>query len=292
MAIGISLLLGLAQPPIQPAARTVYPTLIHDEAQRNTLYSVDAILQEVIWILGPVLATVLIATINTLVPLVVMAVVQLVGAFWFGFLPQVHAAPIPRSRKRLGSVLRSKLVKVLIAINLLFVGSFSALEIGAVAAVGQAQAGYVIAMLSIGSVIGGLAFGHRARSPLALSKQLAVVLLGDMLIFFNATDPIWLSICLFISGIGVATAFGTMGSIVGKAVKLDDSTEVYGWIGSGQNMGYGLGAAFAGIVVDKINSTTSFGFAAGLDFFALLVALAAVSITPSFLTSKNEKEDK
>jgi MFS family permease len=113
-----------------------------------------------------------------------------------------------------------------------------------------------------------------------------------MLIFFNAADPIWLAICLFISGIGVATAFGTMGSIVGKAVKLDDSTEVYGWIGSGQNMGYGLGAALAGIVVDKINSTTSFGFAAGLDFFALLVALAAVSITPSFLTSKNEKEDK
>jgi MFS family permease len=292
MAIGISLLLGLAQPPIQPAARTVYPTLIHDEAQRNTLYSVDAILQEVIWILGPVLATVLIATINTLVPLALMAVVQLFGAFWFGFLPQVHAAPIPRSRKRLGSVLRSKLVKVLIAINLLFVGSFSALEIGAVAAVGQAQAGYVIAMLSIGSVIGGLALGHRARSPLALSKQLAVVLLGDLLIFFNATDPIWLAICLFISGIGVATAFGTMGSIVGKAVQLDDSTEVYGWIGSGQNMGYGLGAAMAGIVVDKINSTTSFGFAAGLDFFALLVALAAVSITPSFLTSKNEKEDK
>lgn len=292
MAIGISLLLGLAQPPIQPAARTVYPTLIHDEAQRNTLYSVDAILQEVIWILGPVLATILIATINTFVPLVVMAVVQLVGAFWFGFLPQVHGAPIPRSRRRLGSVLRSRLVKVLIVINLLFVGSFSALEIGAVAAVGRSQAGYVIAMLSIGSVIGGLAFGHRARSPLALSKQLAVVLLGDLLIFFNATDPSWLAICLFISGIGVATAFATMGSIVGKAVQLDESTEVYGWIGSGQNFGYGAGAAIAGIVVDKLNSTTSFGVAAGLDFFALLVAIAAVSITPSFLTSKNEKVEK
>ncbi len=289
-AIGVSLVLGLAMPPIQPAARTVYPTLVKEEAQRNTLFSVDAILQEIIWILGPVLATVLIATTNTLVPMAVMAVVQLVGGLWFALLPMVHGAPIPRSTKRMGSVLRSKLVKVMIAINLLFVGSFSALEIGAVAAVGQAEAGFVIAMLSIGSVLGGLAFGHRARSPLALSKQLAVVLLGDLLIFFNATDPIWLGVCLFISGIGVATAFATMASIIGKAVSLDDSTEVYGWIGSGQNIGYGAGAAIAGIVVDTINSTTSFAFAAGLDMVALFVAIAAVSITPSFLASEHEKD--
>jgi MFS family permease len=290
LVIGISLVLGMVLPPIQPAARTVYPTLVTSEAQRNTLYSVDAILQEVIWILGPVLATVLIATTNTLVPIVAMAAVQLIGGLWFGLLKQVREAPIPRSKKRLGSVLRSRLVRVLIIINLLFVGSFSALEIGAVAAVGQAEAGFVIAMLSIGSVVGGLAFGHRARSPLALSKQLAVVLIGDLLIFFNATDPIWLSICLFISGIGVATAFATMGAVIGKSVKLDESTEVYGWIGSGQNIGYGAGAAVAGLVVDRLNSTTSFGVAAGLDLVALLVALAAVSITPSFLNSKNEKE--
>jgi MFS family permease len=290
LVIGISLVLGMVLPPIQPAARTVYPTLVTSEAQRNTLYSVDAILQEVIWILGPVLATVMIATTNTLVPIVAMAAVQLIGGLWFGLLKQVRDAPIPRSKKRLGSVLRSRLVRVLIIINLLFVGSFSALEIGAVAAVGQAEAGFVIAMLSIGSVVGGLAFGHRARSPLALSKQLAVVLIGDLLIFFNATDPIWLSICLFISGIGVATAFATMGAVIGKSVKLDESTEVYGWIGSGQNIGYGAGAAVAGLVVDRLNSTTSFGVAAGLDLVALLVALAAVSITPSFLNSKNEKE--
>ena len=290
LVIGISLVLGMVLPPIQPAARTVYPTLVTSEAQRNTLYSVDAILQEVIWILGPVLATVMIATTNTLVPIVAMAAVQLIGGLWFGLLKQVKDAPIPRSKKRLGSVLRSRLVRVLIIINLLFVGSFSALEIGAVAAVGQAEAGFVIAMLSIGSVVGGLAFGHRARSPLALSKQLAVVLIGDLLIFFNATDPIWLSICLFISGIGVATAFATMGAVIGKSVKLDESTEVYGWIGSGQNIGYGAGASVAGLVVDRLNSTTSFGVAAGLDLVALLVALAAVSITPSFLNSKNEKE--
>lgn len=290
ISILYALLLGLTTPPIQPAARAVYPTLVENETQRNALYSVDAILQEIIWIVGPVLATLLIAFTNTLVPICVMAAIQLSGGLWFASLKRVTGAPIPRSRRKLGGVLKSRLVIVMIAVNLLFVGSFSALEIGAVAAVGAKEAGFVIAMLSIGSVVGGLAFGHRVKSSSALTKQLAIVLVGDLLIFFNAKDPIWIGACLFISGIGVATAFATIGAIIGKAVKLDDTTEVYGWIGSGQNIGYGLGASIAGFVVDHFSSTHSFGLAAGLDFVALLVAAAAISITPSFVKDKKAKE--
>ena len=290
VSIFYALLLGLTLPPIQPAARAVYPTVVENETQRNALYSVDAILQEIIWIVGPVLATLMIAFSNTLVPIITMAAIQLVGGLWFISLQRVTGAPIPRSRRKLGAVLKSKLVIVMIAINLLFVGSFSALEIGAVAAVGAKEAGFVIAMLSIGSVVGGLAFGHRVKSSSALTKQLAIVLVGDLLIFFNAKDPLWLGICLFISGIGVATAFATIGAIIGKAVKLDDTTEVYGWIGSGQNIGYGLGAAIAGFVVDHFSSTHSFALAAGLDFVAMLVAAAAISITPNFIKDKQAKE--
>ncbi len=289
-AVLTALALGLFVPPIQPAARAVYPTLVKTESVRNNLFSVDAILQEVIWIVGPVLTTILIATTNTVVPLVVMVFVQVIGGLWFALLPQVQGAPIPRSKKKMGSVLRSKLVRVMIIVNLLFVGSFSALEIGAVAAVGEAGAGFVLAMLSVGSVVGALAFGHRARSPMALTKQLGVVLIGDLIIFFNAQDPIWLGVCLFISGIGVALAFATMSAIIAKSIPLDDTPEVYGWIGSGQNIGYGFGAAVAGILVDHVSSEASFAFATGLDGVAMLVALAAVAITPSLLNSKSEKK--
>jgi MFS family permease len=288
LVVFMSLMLGVCVPPIQPAARAVYPTLVETESQRNTLYSIDAILQEIIWILGPVLATLLIAFTNTLLPIIVMAVIQLGGGLWFVSLNRVHSAPIPRSTKPMGSVLKQKIVVYMIVVNLLFVASFAALEIGTVAAVGQKQAGFVICMLSIGSVLGGLAFGHRVKSASALTKQLAIVLIGDLLIFFNATSPFWLGACLFISGIGVATAFATMGAVIGKAVPLDDTTEVYGWIGSGQNIGYGFGAAVAGIVVDQLSSTHSLGLAASLDFLAMLVAFAAISFTPSFRSQKEK----
>lgn len=289
LVVFMCLCIGLSVPPIQPAARAVYPTLVETEEHRNAIYNIDAILQEIIWIVGPVLATLLIALTNTQVPIVLMAVIQLVGGLWFVSLKRVSGAPIPRSSRRLGAVLKSKIVRVMIIINLLFVGSFAALEIGVVAAVGSKQAGLVIAMLSIGSIIGGLSIGHRFKNSNALTLQLLIVLIGDLLIFFSAKDPIWLGICLFISGIGVATAFGTIGSIIGKAVRLDDTTEVYGWIGAGQNIGYGMGAAIAGFVIDHFTSTHSLGLASLLDGIAMLVALAAIAITPNFQRKTKEQ---
>lgn len=291
-AILTALALGLFVPPIQPAARAVYPTLVKSESVRNNLFSVDAILQEVIWIVGPVLATILIATTTTYMPLVVMVFVQIIGGLWFALLPQVQGAPIPRSTKKMGRVLRIPLVRVMIVVNLLFVGSFSALEIAAVASVGKAGAGFVLAMLSVGSVVGALVFGHRARSPKALTKQLGVVVLGGLMILINDKDPVWVGICMFISGIGVALAFATMSAIIAKSIPLDDTPEVYGWIGSGQNIGYGFAAAVAGILIDEVSSTSAFAFASGLDAIAMLVAFAAIAITPTLLDSKAEKKAK
>jgi MFS family permease len=291
-AILTALALGLFVPPIQPAARAVYPTLVKSESVRNNLFSVDAILQEVIWIVGPVLATILIATTTTYMPLVVMVFVQIIGGLWFALLPQVQGAPIPRSTKKMGRVLRIPLVRVMIVVNLLFVGSFSALEIAAVASVGKAGAGFVLAMLSVGSVVGALVFGHRARSPKALTKQLGVVVIGGLMILLNDKDPVWVGICMFISGIGVALAFATMSAIIAKSIPLDDTPEVYGWIGSGQNIGYGFAAAVAGILIDEVSSTSAFAFASGLDAIAMVVAFAAIAITPTLLDSKAEKKAK
>jgi MFS family permease len=81
-----------------------------------------------------------------------------------------------------------------------------------------------------------------------------------------------------------------MSAIIAKSIPLDDTPEVYGWIGSGQNVGYGFGAAVAGVLVDHVSNEASFAFATGLDGVAMLVALAAVAITPSLLNSKSEKK--
>ncbi|HSP51875.1 MAG TPA: MFS transporter, partial [Cryobacterium sp.] len=52
----IGLVAGLATPPIQPAVRTIYPKIVNSR-QLTPLFSLDASAQEIIWVMGPVIAT-------------------------------------------------------------------------------------------------------------------------------------------------------------------------------------------------------------------------------------------
>jgi MFS family permease len=53
--MGLGLLAGLANPPVQPAVRTIYPKMVNSK-QLTPLFSLDASAQEIIWVLGPVIA--------------------------------------------------------------------------------------------------------------------------------------------------------------------------------------------------------------------------------------------
>ena len=55
VTIALSGIVGLTSPPIQSAARTVYPTLVKKRLL-SSVYALDATAQELIWVVGPVLA--------------------------------------------------------------------------------------------------------------------------------------------------------------------------------------------------------------------------------------------
>jgi MFS family permease len=83
----------------------------------------------------------------------------------------------------------------------------------------------------------------------------------------------WLSIVLFIAGVGIAPALAVMFSIVSASVRFSDTAEAYGWVGTGQLIGAAVGSALAGFLIDGIGPTGAFLVAAGLAFFGFLVPL-------------------
>src|SRR5690606_23905989 len=52
----IGFIMGITNPPIQPAVRTIYPKMVNSK-QLTPLFSLDASLQEIIWVVGPVVTT-------------------------------------------------------------------------------------------------------------------------------------------------------------------------------------------------------------------------------------------
>src|SRR5690606_19778599 len=75
MAVGF--VAGLSNPPVQPAVRTIYPKMVNSR-QLTPLFSLDASLQEIIWVVGPVVTTFVAIQVGT-VEAILLALVFLVG---------------------------------------------------------------------------------------------------------------------------------------------------------------------------------------------------------------------
>jgi MFS family permease len=284
--IALALVVGLTSPPIQTAARTIYPSLVKKK-DLPAIYSLDATSQELIWVIGPVLATVLAAQVNTVFVVVLMAAVQISGAIWFCSNREVSQMVIPSPERKMGGVLRNKIVLTTAVLGLLLIGGFSGVEVGTVAVVSHELAGVVIGALSLGSIVGGVFLGNRVKSRWSLTWLLVLVLVGYALIWISPADPIWISTCLFISGVGVAPSLGILGTAIAGNLKPGDAAEANGWASTGQLMGYSAGAALSGIAIDSVSNTSAFLVSIVFGVGAILVAIMAVEIM-----SPSGKQDK
>ncbi|HWI30624.1 MAG TPA: MFS transporter, partial [Microbacterium sp.] len=278
MALGVAA--GLSTPPIQSAARTIYPKLVNSR-QLTPLFSLDASLQEIIWIVAPVVITVVATQIGTVQALLLIVVILIGGGSWFILSPEVGRVRIPRSRRSLGKVLAKPPILLATVIGFLLIGACAAVEAGVVATFGHSglEAGLVLAVFSIGSLAGGLTFGHIPIGPWAMARRMAIVAVGLSLTMVSL-DIWWLSGTLFLAGIGIAPALAVLFAMTSASVKFSETAEAYGWIGTGQLIGAAAGSAVAGFLIDGAGPQGAYVAAAAFAFFGLIVALVFVRAFP------------
>ena len=275
----LGVVLGLSQPPIQSAARTVYPKLIKPEL-RSSIFALDATSQELIWILGPVLATFAAAQISTLFALELMAAIQAVGIAMFLLDRNVKNAKIVRTENSFGHVMKNRKVVLMISLGTLIVASFAGMEIPTVALLGKAISGTVIAVFSIGSIIGGLTLGHRNQYPWAVAGFFLVTTLGYSLGILFPHNALWLAVCWFFGGIAVAPILGTLNAMISVSTQVADAPEAYGWLGTGQLLGYAGAAILVGFLIDNFSAAAGLWVAIGFSFIGLCVSLMTVKSMP------------
>lgn len=269
--MGVGLVAGLSTPPVQPAVRTIYPKLVTSQ-QLTPLFSLDASAQEIIWVLGPVVTTFVSTQVGTVWGIVLAAAIMIVGCLWFISSPEVGRVRIPRSRRKLGQVLKRPPVLLATVVGFLLIGACSAVEAGVVATFGHdgLEAGIVLAIFSVGSLAGGLALGHTPIGPYALARRIFIVFAGLAVasLFLNAW---WLSVTLFVAGIGIAPALAVLFAIVSASVKFSDTAEAYGWVGTGQLIGAAMGSAAAGFLIDGSGAVGAFWVAGVFALFGFVI---------------------
>lgn len=233
-------------------------------AQLQTAYSLESTLDEIIFVLGPIIATFIATKARPVLVLYVALALVLAGAVRLTMLrdsePPPHALDAPRHR----SAVREPGMPLLILFAAAMGAIFASAEVTIVAFCGQhgqrGVSGLVLGALALGSASAGFVYGSRSwRRPLLERFRIQALFFGALPCIFLLAGNVWvLALCAFVVGIGIAptliTAFGLIEAIVPAA----SLTEGLAWLITGLSVGYGLGAALVGGIADAQGARTAF----------------------------------
>lgn len=255
LLLALGVVTGASVPPLMPVVRALYPQLVSRDGVR-ALFAFDTTAQELIWVVGPLATTFLASMLSTAIPLIASAMITVVGTGWF-LLSARHLRPASRKgASAFGRVMANRAVILAMVASLALVASFMALEVGIVAVFGRTglTAGLAIAVASVGSLIGGLVFGHRRFGLAGLVTALATVAIGTGV--FGAVDNrAWEFAALFVSGLGFAPAMSALYLMVSREIADHSATEAFGWLNSAALVGGAVGTAVAGVAADAHGGT-------------------------------------
>jgi MFS family permease len=271
LLLTLGVLIGASVPPLMPVVRALYPQLVPSDGVR-ALFAFDTTAQELIWVVGPVATTFLASALSTAIPLVASAGVTVVGTGWFLLSARRLRPHAGNGTSAFGRVIANRAVILAMVASLALVASFMALEVGIVAALGRTgvTAGLAIAVASVGSLVGGLAFGHRRFGLAGLVAALGIVAAGTGV--FSLVDNLVLQFCaLFVSGLGFAPAMSALYLMVSREIEEHSAAEAFGWLNSAALVGGATGTALAGVAAD------AHGASGAVVVSAVLATLAASS---------------
>ena len=257
---GCAFVAGAALPPITICMRTLYPRLLKDVGLLQTAYSIDSVLIETIFILGPALVALFVAVGYTGGAVVLAAACAAVGGVIFVRSPTVrgwtvHVAKVPRAS--FGLLRYPKLLAVFAA-TFLYSVTFGLFEVGVTAfAASQgvpSAAGVALALASVGSAAGALIYGSRTW-PLPLPRQflaaLTLMALGVLLVA-PVTNIYLFALVSLVAGAPMATVIATQSMLLSGLAPRDMLAESFTWGATCLLGGISAGTAAGGILAEHL----------------------------------------
>lgn len=271
---------GASFPPITVCMRTFFRRELGEESMLAVAYSLESVLIETIFIVGPMLVALFLAVASPSAAVIFAAVCACIGTLMFVRSPALTGWRIePRRSTALFGPLAERGFPPLLAVVLGYSAAFGLVEIGITAyatELGQpALAGVMLGLMSAGSAAGGLAYGSRDwRLPLA--RQFAVVLcvMGSGVALLALAANAWFFAMLsVIAGVVMAPALIIQSMLVARIASPQHATEAFTWSSTGLLIGVGIGIAAGGWLIERWGSNATLVAAAIASLCAGVLAL-------------------
>ncbi|QKG64392.1 MFS transporter [Pseudomonas sp. B14-6] len=266
--------------PSMPAMiRARWTQLFRGKPQLHTAFSLDTVLTELAFIIGPPLAIGLSVSFFAEAGPLVAVLLLVIGVSAFLLQKQTEPKVVVGVRKSTGSTLLIPGVRTIV-LALLAMGVIGGSIDVAVVAFANAQdwpasASFILAAYALGSMIAGLTFGA-LRVSLSIEKQFFV---GVLITAVTAVLPIFspdvyiLSGMLFVAGMSFAPTMVVVMNLGTIIVPPSRITEGLTWMTTGISIGVALGGVLAGLVIDAYGARAGFGVAIGAGLVMVVIVL-------------------
>ena len=271
------------------AVRARWSHRLRESPLLQTAFALEAVLDEVIFIVGPVLVTFLATAVHPALGVSVSAVIGLIGALLLAGQRSTQPPVVPRDRTRRPERLPLGVLLPVSLASLALGGVFGGMEVVVVAFAGETGvlpfAGFFITAWSFGSLLAGVATGAIAwRATAARRFRIgAAALAASLLPLPFLGSPLPVAGLLLISGMAIAPTLIASVAVIESAVPTTRLTEALNWMTTGMAVGLAAGAAVIGHLIDLAGARGGFFAVVGagvLLFASALTVRARTAVSP------------
>ncbi len=287
-----SLLAGAATPPVSSVLRSRWPFLLAGKPELIPgAFALDSVMIELIFVVGPLLTTAVVATVGAQYALIVSAACALGGVLLLlgGLRGRPGPEPTAEGERALGlGALAAPGLRTLVLASLPVGFTLGTIEVvlpAYSADEGAAElAGVLLAVWSCASGVAGLAWGALgSRVPLlAAHLRLAWLLPLAIAPLMLASSPATMAPLAMLAGLPIAPLIASRNQLVDRVALAGTSTEAFTWPLTALVAGVALGAATAGAVIEAGSWITGVLVAVGVGLVGgtVLVARRATLVSP------------
>ncbi|HEX2362251.1 MAG TPA: MFS transporter [Jiangellaceae bacterium] len=277
-------LAGATLPSFGAMVRARWALLYTGSPLLHPAYALESVLDEVVFVVGPVVATVLATGVHPAAGLMCTLVLTVGGGLVFA--AQRRTEPRPRAPGQRIAADRLPIWSLgWIVVTFSFMGGiFGSVEVVTVAFTDAAgvitASGLLLAIYALGSLVSGLVVGAiRVRTGPRRRFVVGQALMAATLLPLPFVGPVAvLAVVLFAAGFAISPTLIAGFSLVEAVVPAARLTEGFAWISTALNVGVSTGAAVSGRVVDAVGAAPAYFVAVAFGLSAAATCLAGALV--------------
>ena len=279
-------LAGASMPSLGSMIRARWSALLGDSAALHSAFALESVVDEMIFVVGPAVVT-LLATSFPPAGVLVCMVLSVVGTLLVAAQRQTEPAVRPRPQRETrphgqraaGSRLPAAGLATMAPVYLCLGAMFASIDLSTIDFAQRhghkPLAGFILGTYALGSAIGGLWYGSRTwRAPLERRFPLTLALtVAGVATFWAQPGLISLDLGVLIAGLTISPTLIAGYGLIERQAPPERRTEAMTWLSSAISVGVAVGSAATGRIVDNLGPRWGYALAAIFGVLAVTICL-------------------